>query len=88
MPRLDGGRGVHPRHAQVLDVVLVDLIQRAVVPALEGAVIHQPVVRVLVGVEQTVPGDLRRAGLRGEAQDGRRRQGLRDPGELRLYIAS
>ncbi len=71
-----------PHHAQVADVAAVDLVQRAVAPAVEGAPPHQPVVgrRVLqdgVG-DGGDPGVLavrktagRREQDRGERQDAR-----------------
>ena len=60
-----------PGHLQILDVVLVDLVERAVAPAVIGAPPHQPVGRI--GLEQHRIGhrlEVRHRGvLRGEIHD-------------------
>ena len=45
-------RRMHPGDLEVLDVVGVDLVEAAVVPGLVAAVIGQPVVRGLLGIQR------------------------------------
>ena len=65
----DAARRVHPGDLEVLDVRGVDLVERAVVPALVAAVVGQPVVRVLVGVLD--PARIDREARPGVARDDR-----------------
>ena len=66
------GEGAGPHHAQVADVVAVDLVEGAVAPTVEGAAPHQPVAGR--GVLQHLVGDRHEVGRR-LAVRGRRRQG-------------
>ena len=73
------GEGARPDHAQIADVVAVDLVEGAVAPAVEGAAPHQPVARRgvlqhLVGHRHEVGRGLRVRGGRHQG-DGSRCQG-------------
>ena len=75
-----GGEGARPHHAQVADVVAVDLVEGAVPPAVEGAAPHEPVAVGRVREHGVGDGHEVVAGLRGGVRDedrrddGRRRQ--------------
>ena len=55
---------------QALDVVLVDLVERRVALRVVGAVVHQPVLRLLVGIDEPI-----RSHVAGEGRAGRERGG-------------
>ena len=70
------GEGARPHHAQLADVVAVDLVEGAVAPAVEGAAPHQPVAgrRVL----QHLVGDRHEPGVFIGLPGGGERRGRRD----------
>ena len=71
------GRGAADRDCvgelEVLDVVLVDLVERRVALRVVGAVVHQPVLRLLVGIDEPirshVAGESRKCRERGDAAE-------------------
>ena len=64
---------------QALDVVLVDLVERRVALRVVGAVVHQPVLRLLVGIDEPI-----RSHVAGERRTCRERGGA---GEQKLTDA-
>ena len=86
--RLGGAGGHRPRpgRLQVLDVVLVDLVERAVAPAVIGAPPHQPVRRRRIAQHRV--GDRRHGRDAGWAPAGPARMQQRPRGEEAVRIGS
>ena len=85
-----GGQAARPGHAQLPDIVLVDLIERAVAMLVEGPADHQPVGGI--GIGQHLLGDrLEIGGLRGGVRCGDAQQcgrkADRDPGHEYLPVS-
>ena len=53
---IDNGNLVNPLELQLIDVIHIDLIQQAVALAIQGSGIHQPVFRLIAGIDEPVPG--------------------------------